>query len=293
LQVAKAAQDAGVPPGVLNVVVEGGEAGAVTMSADPRVDMVAFTGSSHVGQKVMAQCAPTMKRLQLELGGKSAQIYLPDRAKQAVQAVAQSCTMHAGQVCTLGTRVFVPQEMKAGILEAMRERVEQIIVGDPSDPATEMGPVMSAAQRGRCERYVALATAAGARVVAGGRRPAHMSRGYYYEPTILDLPDNANPAAQDEIFGPVIGVIGYRSAEDVVRMANDTCFGLSGSVIGGDLRAAVAIARRIKTGTVNVNGSLMSAYVSSGGWKNSGVGRERGPDGLRIYQNVQILNVTP
>jgi aldehyde dehydrogenase (NAD+) len=288
----EAAAAAGLPPGVLNVVAEAGAAGAVLLSSHPDVDMVAFTGSSSVGVQVAIQAAPTMKRLQLELGGKSAQIYLPDSAAEARAAASTVCLAHAGQGCALGTRIFVPEAEKPTILQAMAAVLAQAaVLGEPLDPKTTMGPVISAAQRDRCERYVRLAVEAGAKVVWGGKRPRSLSRGYFFEPTILDAPDNKNPAAQDEIFGPVVTVIGYRDLDHVVQMANDSAYGLSGYVFGKDVREAAELALRLRTGTVNVNGGAPSAFASSGGWKLSGVGRERGVEGLRIYQQIQAINL--
>jgi len=286
----EAAKEAGLPPGVLNVVAEAGSEGAVLLSTHHDVDMVAFTGSSAVGRQVMAQAAPTMKRLQLELGGKSAQIFLPDSLAAARGAAASVCLSHAGQGCVLGTRIFVPEAEKGAILEAMAASFSEVRIGDPSDPATTMGPVISAAQRARCQHFTDLAVEAGAKVVCGGRPPPSLAKGFYFEPTVLDTPDNANPAAQEEIFGPVVSVIGYRDLDHAVEMANDSAYGLSGFVFGKDMKAAMGVATRLRTGTVNVNGGLMSAYASSGGWGLSGVGRERGPEGLRVYQQIQCMN---
>jgi aldehyde dehydrogenase (NAD+) len=286
----EAAEAAGLPAGVLNVVADPGATGGVLLSTHADVDMVAFTGSSTVGKLVMAQAAPTMKRLQLELGGKSAQIYLPDAVDQARMAAAIVCLSHAGQGCALGTRIFVPEAAKAEVLQAMAAAVAGgTVIGDPADPKTSVGPVISAAQRDRCQRYVDMAVAAGAKVVCGGKRPEAPTRGFFFEPTILDTPDNANPAAQEEIFGPVVSIIGYRDLDHVVAMANDSAYGLSGYVYGKDAKQAVAVATRLRTGTVNVNGGALSAYASSGGWKLSGVGRERGIEGLRVYQQIQGL----
>jgi len=254
------------------------------------VDLVGFTGSTRVGEQVMAQAAPTMKRLQLELGGKSAQIFMPDAIDQVVPAAMGVCMAHAGQGCALGTRIFVPDEHKPDILKQLTGAFTSIKVGPADDPQTQTGPVISAAQVTRCEHYVKAATEQGAIVLAGGHRPAHLARGYYFEPTLLDVPDNGNPAARDEIFGPVVCVIGYRDLDHAVAMANDSRFGLSGYVFGKDRKAALDLALRIKSGTVNVNTGLMSAYVSSGGQRASGIGRERGVEGLRIYQQTTCIN---
>jgi aldehyde dehydrogenase (NAD+) len=286
-----AAKAAGLPSGVLNVVADARAEGGVMLSTHPDVDMVAFTGSSAVGKQVMSQASATMKRLQLELGGKSAQIYLPDSVAAARVAAAQVCFSHAGQGCALGTRIFVPETEKAQAIQAMLATFAQVRIGDPADPATTVGPVISAAQRARCQRYVDLAVDAGAKVVCGGKRPLSPTKGFYFEPTILDTPDNRNPAAQEEIFGPVVSVIGYRDLDHVVEMANDSVYGLSGYVHGKDLKQAVAVASRLRTGTVNVNGGLLSAHASSGGWRTSGIGRERGVEGLRVYQQIQGMNI--
>ncbi len=280
---------AGVPAGVFHVLAESGSVGAMQMTTDPRVDMVSFTGSTEVGAMVAAQAAPSMKRLQLELGGKSAQIFLPDRIEAAFNAAIGVCMAHAGQGCVLGTRVFVPEADKAQVLAAMKASLAYAKIGDSNDPATTMGPVISAAQVARCERYVLLAIEAGAKVVAGGKRADRP--GFFFEPTILDLPDNKNPAAQDEIFGPVIGVIGYRDVDHAVEMANDSPLGLSGYVHGKDAHLALDVAKRLRTGTVNVNTMMGSAYASSGGHKMSGIGRERGVEGIRAFQEIQVLNL--
>jgi aldehyde dehydrogenase (NAD+) len=288
----EAAEAAGLPPGVLNVVADAGAAGGVALSTHAEVDMVAFTGSSGVGKQVAVQAAATMKRLQLELGGKSAQIYLPDAVDQAHMAAAVVCFSHAGQGCAIGTRVFVPEAEKARAIAAMAAVLEKsTVIGDPADPRTTVGPVISAAQRDRCQRYVDLAVEAGAKVVCGGKPAASPAKGFFFEPTILDTPDNKNPAAQEEIFGPVVSVIGYRDVDHAVEMANDSVYGLSGYVYGKVPREAVAVATRLRTGTVNVNGGMASAYASSGGWKQSGIARERGVEGLRVYQQIQGLNI--
>jgi acyl-CoA reductase-like NAD-dependent aldehyde dehydrogenase len=286
-----AAEAAGLPDGVLSVVVESGSAGAEILTSDPAVDMVSFTGSTAVGRQILAQAAPTVKRVALELGGKSAQIYLPDAVHRAGAGAAAVVAMTAGQACVAATRMFVPQAQKDEVLEAVTKSYAGITVGPPSDPTALMGPVITAAQRERCERFVALAEEHGGKVAHGGGRPDGIDRGYYFEPTVLDLPDNANPAAQEEIFGPVIGVIGYRDIDHAVEMANDSIYGLSGQVYGADASAATAVARRLRAGAVNVNTGMFSAYAPSGGYKQSGLGRERGIDGIRAFQEVKHVSI--
>ena len=286
-----AAEAVGLPPGVLSVVVESGAAGAELMSSHPGVDMVSFTGSTAVGRLILAQAAPTVKRVALELGGKSAQIYLDDAVDRAARGAMAVVAMTAGQACVAATRMLVPRERKAEVIEQVSRAYASIRVGPPSDPAALIGPVISAAQRERCERYVALATEHGATVASGGKRPDGLDRGYYFQPTVLDLPGNANPAARHEIFGPVIGVIGYRDLDEAVRMANDSEYGLSGQVYGGDVAAATAVARRLRTGAVSVNTGLFSAYAPGGGYKQSGLGRERGVEGVRAFQELKHLTI--
>lgn len=286
-----AADAAGLPPGVLSVVVEGGSAGAELLTGDPAVDMVSFTGSTAVGRRILAQAAPTVKRVALELGGKSAQIYLPDAVERAAAGAVAVVAATAGQACVAATRMLVPEDRKAEVIDAVRAAYSAVAVGPPTDPGTMMGPVISAAQRERCERYVALAEEHGGKVAFGGGRPAGLERGYYVEPTVLDLPDNANPAAQDEIFGPVLAVLGYRDLDDAVRIANDSTYGLSAQVYGADVAAATAVARRLRTGAVNVNTGVFSAYAPGGGYKQSGLDRERGPDGIRAFQEVKHLAI--
>lgn len=289
LALAEIAAEAGLPKGVLSVIAEAGAEGAQLLTIDPAVNMVSFTGSTEVGSIVAGQAAPSMKRLQLELGGKSAQIYLPDRVEAAFSAAIGVCLAHAGQGCVLGTRIFVPEADKAKVLAAMKASMAYAKIGDSTDPETTMGPVISEAQVDRCERYVRLAVEAGATVVFGGKRADRP--GYFFEPTILDVPDNKNPSAQDEIFGPVVSVIGYEDVEHAIEMANDSPLGLSGYVYGKDARAALDVAKRIRTGTVNVNAFFASAYSSSGGVKMSGIGRERGVEGIRAFQDVQVMNL--
>lgn len=288
---ADAAIEAELPAGVLNVVLESGVEGGRLLTTHEDVDMIAFTGSSSVGAQVMAQAAPTMKRLQLELGGKSAQIFLPDAVDRVLANAMGACLAHAGQGCAIGTRLFVPEASKAELLPQLAAAFARIRIGGADEEGTQLGPVISAAQRARCEHFVGLAREQGATVVAGGKRPEQREKGFFFEPTVLDLPDNKNPAAQEEIFGPVVCVIGYRDLDHAVEMANDSRYGLSGYVHGVDRTQALNVALRIRSGTVNVNAGLMSTYVSSGGQRLSGLGRERGLEGLRLYQQLTCLNL--
>jgi len=291
LVLGSAAEAAGLPPGVLSVLVESGSAGAELLSSHPAVDMVSFTGSTAVGRLIAAQAAPTIKRVALELGGKSAQIYLDDAVSRAARGAAMVVAMTAGQACVAATRMLVPRERKDEVLEAVAKVYAGLKVGSPTDPSAMLGPVISAAQRERCERYVALACDAGGRVAFGGGRPPGLDRGYYFQPTVLDVPGNDNPAARDEIFGPVLSVIGYGDIDDAVAIANDSPYGLSGQVYGADVAAAVAVARRLRTGAVNVNAGFFSAYAPGGGYKQSGLGRERGADGIRAFQEVKHMAI--
>ncbi|OBK79112.1 aldehyde dehydrogenase family protein [Mycobacterium sp. 1164985.4] len=288
---AKAAEAVGLPNGVLSVVAETGTAAAELLTSHPAVDMVSFTGSTLAGRRILAQAAPTVKRVSLELGGKSAQIYLPDAVDRVAIGAAMVVMSTAGQACVAATRMLVPEEQRAQVLEAVGAAYRNIKVGPPGSADATMGPVISAAQRDRCERLVGAAEENGGKVVCGGGRPAGLDRGYYFEPTVLDLPDNANPAAQEEIFGPVIAVLGYRDIDHAVEIANDTIYGLSGQVYSADVSAAVGVARRLRTGAVNVNTTVFSAYAPSGGYKQSGLGRERGPDGIREFQEVKHMSI--
>ena len=291
LVLGEAADAAGLPPGVLSVLVESGSASAELLSAHPAVDMVSFTGSTAVGRLILAQAAPTIKRVALELGGKSAQIYLDDAVDRAARGAAAVVAMTAGQACVAATRMLVPQDRKDEVIEAVSRVYAGLKVGPPADPSAMMGPVISAGQRARCQQYVAAATEHGGRVAFGGSRPEGLDRGYYFQPTVLDVPGNDNPAARDEIFGPVISIIGYRDIDDAVALANDSDYGLSAQVYGADVAAAVAVARRLRTGAVNVNSGFFSAYAPGGGYKQSGLGRERGVPGIREFQEVKHMAI--
>jgi aldehyde dehydrogenase (NAD+) len=291
LMIGEAAEAVGLPPGVLNVVAEGGVEGGELLTSHPAVDCVSFTGSTAVGKAIMVQAASTLKRVILELGGKSVQLYLPDAVDRAASGCSAVFAAHAGQACVAPTRMLVPESRKGEVVEKAAALSSVLRIGDPTDPSTVIGPLISAAQRERSERFVVAAVDAGAVVAHGGKRPEGCDRGYYFEPTVLDVPDNSNPAAREEIFGPVICVIGYRDLDHAVEIANDTVYGLAGQVHGNDVAAAVGVAGRIRAGAVAVNGGYTGAYASSGGYKQSGLGRERGVEGIRALQQVKHLSV--
>jgi len=292
---AEAALEAGLPPGVLNVVPETTPAGAELLTTHDGVDCVSFTGSTGVGRRIAAAAAPGMKRLILELGGKSVQWYLDDALANgpgaAVAGAAAVFAAHAGQGCSLQTRMLVPHAHKDAVLEAVAAMAGALTVGDTRDPATVVGPVVSAASRDRIERLVAEGVAAGGRVVVGGARPDHLARGYFYLPTVVDVDDNANPLAQEEIFGPVITVQGYGSIDEAVAITNDSRYDLSAGVYSADPAAGLALAPRIRTGTVQVNVGAAGSYTPMGGAKTSGIGRERGVEGIRAFQQAKHVVV--
>ncbi|MCF2529904.1 aldehyde dehydrogenase family protein [Yinghuangia soli] len=295
LVLGEAAAAAGLPPGVLNVVVEAGAEGGVLLSTHPAVDLVSFTGSTGVGRSIAAQAAGTVKNLVLELGGKSAGLYLPDAlADGPDKAVAGAVAMfasHSGQACAAQTRMLVPHDRKAEVLDALHAAAKGVAVGDPREPGVLMGPLISAAQRDRVAGIVAAAQSAGGRLVAGGGIPAGLDRGWFFAPTVLDIDDNANPAAREEIFGPVLTVQGYADVDEAVAIANDSPYGLSGGVYTGDLLAGIAVAERLRTGSVQVNTGCATSFTPAGGYRSSGVGRERGVAGIRAFQEVKHISV--
>jgi acyl-CoA reductase-like NAD-dependent aldehyde dehydrogenase len=291
----EAADEAGLPAGVLNVVVEQGAAGAERLSTHPDVDLVSFTGSTAVGRAIAAQAAPGMKRLILELGGKSVQLYLPDAvADGPAKAVGGALAVffaHAGQGCSLQTRMLVPREQVATVVDAVAAAAAGLTVGDPREASTVVGPVVSGSSRERIERLVTEGVRAGGRVACGGRRPGHLERGYFYEPTLVEVDDNRNPLAQHEIFGPVVTVQGYRDLDEAIAITNDSEYDLSAGVYAKDLTLATQLAARIRTGTVQINTGAANAFTPMGGHKQSGIGRERGVPGIRAFQQAKHLVV--
>ena len=283
-----------IPPGVVNVVTPSGLVASKMLTTDPRVDMISFTGSSAVGREVMAAAAGTMKRILLECGGKSAAILLDDielTDELLERILYDGCSLHAGQACILQSRLLVPDAIHDEVVERLVASARRLKVGDPTDPEVQMGPLISDAQRERVESLVAAALADGATLAAGGRRPADLPTGFYYEPTILtDVAADA-AIAQEEVFGPVLTVLRYRDDEQAVEIANNSQYGLSGAVWGSDVDRAVAVARRVRTGQIAVNGSI-PGDAPFGGFKQSGLGREGGGvAGLHRYMEPKAIGI--
>jgi aldehyde dehydrogenase (NAD+) len=291
---AEALDEASVPAGVVNVVPGGREVGEHLVT-HAGTDKVAFTGSTAAGQRIMSLCGEQVKRVSLELGGKSAAIVLDDADLATVVPRVVGGAMHlSGQVCGAHTRLLVPRSQYAEALDAAAAAASAIPYGDPHDPATVVGPLVAERQRARVEGYIQLAVEAGARVVTGGERPSHLPKGWYVPPTILGDVDNSMRVAREEIFGPVLCVIPYDDEDDAVRIANDSPYGLAGGVWSGDDARALAVARRVRTGSVAINGCYPPfPLVPFGGFKESGLGRELGPEGLANFVEPRSIGVPP
>jgi aldehyde dehydrogenase (NAD+) len=286
-------EDTDIPPGVVNVVTPTSVEASRSLTLDPRVDMVSFTGSSAVGRDVMAGAATTMKRVLLECGGKSATILLPDvdvTDEFLERLLFEGCTMHAGQACILNSRLLLPDAIHDEVVDRLAELSRAVVIGDPVDPAVTMGPLISREHLDRVEGFVKRAEADGATVVAGGARPKDLRSGFYFEPTILTDAAADSHIAQEEVFGPVLTVLRYRDDDDAVAIANNSAYGLGGAVWGSDVDRAVAIARRIRTGQVSINGTI-PGDAPFGGFKQSGIGREGGVMGLRAYMEPKAIGI--
>jgi aldehyde dehydrogenase (NAD+) len=286
-----AATETDIPPGVLNVVTSSDHALGSQLAGDPRVDLVSFTGSTATGRSVMTTAAETIKRVFLELGGKSAFIVLDDADLAAACATAAFtvCT-HAGQGCAITTRLLVPRARYDEAVEIAAATMSAIGAGDPTDPGTICGPVISARQRDRIEGYLRLAVDEGGAFACGGGRPADRDRGFFIEPTLITGLGNDARVAQEEIFGPVLVAIPHDGDDDAVRLANASAYGLSGSVHSADPERAWAVARRVRTGTLSINGGVWySADVPFGGYKQSGIGREMGRAGFEEYLETKAI----
>ena len=283
-------QEAGVPAGVVNIVAAGREVGE-HLVAHPGIDKVAFTGSTAAGRKIAAVCGEQLKRVSLELGGKSAAIVLDDADLAAtMEGLKFTALMNSGQACVAQTRILASRANYSTVVDALAEAVSGMQVGDPMDPATEIGPMVAQRQQERVEKYIALGQEEGARVVVGGNgMPDGLSSGWYVRPTVFADVDNRMRIAQEEIFGPVLSVIPFDDVDDAVRIANDSEYGLAGTVWTGDVEQGLDVARRVRTGTYGVNTYTMDFAAPFGGYKNSGVGREFGPEGLTHYTELKSI----
>jgi aldehyde dehydrogenase (NAD+) len=284
-------EETDIPPGVVNVVPSSDHAIGARLSEDPRVDQVSFTGSTATGKKIMGAAADSLKKVFLELGGKSAFVILDDADLRGACATAAFtvCT-HAGQGCAITTRLLVPRSQFDEAVESTAKVLGKLPAGDPTDPGTICGPLISDRQRRRVEGYIALAADEHGTVVTGGGRPAGLDRGFFVEPTLIVGVANGSRLAQEEIFGPVLVVIPHDGDDDAVALANESAYGLSGSVWSGDRDRAVEVSRRIRTGTIGINGGLwFSPDMPFGGYKQSGIGRESGVAGFEEYLETKSM----
>jgi aldehyde dehydrogenase (NAD+) len=283
--------EVGLPPGVFNMVNGRGPVVGEAMAAHPEVDMVSFTGSTAAGRRVASLAAESVKRVALELGGKSANIILPDAdLGTAVKVGVAHCFVNAGQTCSALTRMIVHRDQYDEAVRLAVEATRKYTVGDPFDESTKIGPLVSQVQRDRVVRYINRGQEEGARLVAGGTDRPH-ERGFYVEPTVFAGVEPGMTIEQEEIFGPVLSLIPYTSEDIAVEIANDTRYGLAGAVWSGNEERAVAVARRLRTGQVAINGGRFNPLAPFGGYKQSGVGRELGEYGLEEYLEIKSLQL--
>jgi aldehyde dehydrogenase (NAD+) len=284
--------DAGLPKGVLSVVPAGREVGE-HLVRHPRVDKISFTGSTAAGKRIGAICGEQLKRCSLELGGKSAAILLDDvDLDQALPMLLPNALMNNGEACIAQTRILAPRDRYQEVVDALVERVRAMRVGDPLDPSTEVGPLVAARQLDRVRGYIEVGQKEGAKVAVGGGRPAGIERGYYVEPTIFVDVDNRMTIAQEEIFGPVLAVIPYEGDDEAVAIANDSRYGLCGSVWTSDPARGLEVAKGVRTGTYMLNSPVPIDFATPfGGFKESGIGREFGPEGLELFFELKSINL--
>jgi acyl-CoA reductase-like NAD-dependent aldehyde dehydrogenase len=278
-----------LPAGVLNIVHGSGPTVGEAIVSHPLVDMVSFTGSLRAGRRVMALAAESVKRVTLELGGKSANVILEDAPlEKAVGTGVKNALLNSGQTCSAWTRMVVPRERQAEALEVAARTLSSLKLGDPMDAASRLGPLISDTQRRRVERYIEIGRSEGAQLAVGGGRP-DFERGFYVEPTVFTDVDPKMTIAQEEIFGPVLSILPYDSEEQAIAIANDSIYGLAGAVWSADTERALRVARRIRTGQVDVNGGRFNPLAPFGGYKQSGLGRELGEHGLEEYQQIKSI----
>ncbi|HEX9681683.1 MAG TPA: aldehyde dehydrogenase family protein [Acidimicrobiales bacterium] len=279
-----------IPAGVVNIVVSDDHLLGEVLSTSRDVDMVAFTGSTATGRRVMSAASATLKPVFLELGGKSVNLILDDADVPAVAAGSAGMCMHAGQGCAMPTRLLVPRSRYDEAVEAAKAAFEKVRYGDPTDMSNLQGPVISKKQHDRVLDYINTGVQEGARLVTGGGVPPHLEKGFFIEPTLFVDVDNSMTIAREEIFGPVLCVIGYEDDDDAVRIANDSDYGLSGTITSGDLDHAKRVAHRIRTGTLGLNGGVWyGADAPFGGYKQSGIGRQCGIEGLEIFTETKTV----
>src|SRR5215471_19301275 len=280
-----------IPAGVVNVVTASDHLVGEELTLSPKVDLISFTGSTAVGKRIMEKGAATMKRLFLELGGKSATIVLDDADLEMACMIGIAPCMHAGQGCAIPTRMLLPRSRYDEGVELLRAMYEGVAPGDPQDPGTLSGPLISAKQRDRVRGYIRKGIDEGAKLLVGGAdAPAKFDRGFYVEPTLFVDVDNKMTIAQEEIFGPVLAVIPYEDEEDAIRIANDSIYGLAGNVMSGSLEHSQAVARRLRAGFIGLNGGApYGADVPFGGYKASGIGRQNGYVGFEQYLEVKSV----
>ncbi len=289
---ADAAERAGLPPGVLNVVTGAGPEVGEELAGNTLADMVSFTGSTESGKRVMQLASSNVKKVSLELGGKSAGIVLADaRLDKAVPHLLWSWLVHQGQACGAATRFVIHEAVHDEVVDRLIDLVKGLSIGDPKEWTTLVGPLIRASHRERVERYIRLGQEEGASLLVGGGRPQHLSNGHYLEPAIFTDVRNDMRIAQEEIFGPVVTVIKVRDEDEAVAVANDSIYGLAGCVWAGTRDHATAVARRLRTGTVSVNGGGLNPWAPFGGYKQSGIGRELGLIGLDEFTEVKHLNL--
>lgn len=286
---ADAAVEAGLPAGVLNVIAGGPDTGSYLVT-HPGVDKVSFTGSTAVGRLIAEACGRLLRPVTLELGGKSAAVILPDADLDVtIKGLANASFVNNGQTCHLSSRILAPRSRYAEIVDAVAALADGLKVGDPLDKSTETGPLVSARQRERVLGYIESGRSEGARVVAGGGIPADQPDGWFVAPTVFADVDNSSRIAQEEIFGPVLAVIPYETEQQAIEIANDSQYGLGGTVWSADAERATEVARAIHSGTVGVNDYQLDIAAPFGGVKSSGLGRELGPEGLAAYQSLKSI----
>jgi aldehyde dehydrogenase (NAD+) len=282
---------AGLPPGVINIVPGGRELGAYLVQ-HRGVDKVAFTGSTAAGRQIAEVCGRLLRPVSLELGGKSAGIILDDADLDLAKIgndLYAATLVNNGQTCYASTRILAPRSRYDEVVDTIAASASSLPVGDALDPGTLIGPLVSEAQRDRVERYIAKGSSDGARLVTGGGRPAGLDTGWFVQPTVFADVDNSSTIAQEEIFGPVLSIIAYAGLDDAITIANDSDYGLGGSVWTTDPQRARDVCRRVRTGTMGINGFLPDPAGPWGGVKNSGIGRELGPGAVAAYQQAKTI----